>query len=248
MRTVLMSSVAALALSFATGRMAPARAQSAVPAMATPNAAPAMTSPNAVPAMTSPNAVPAMTNPSEATPAQIAPSMAPPSDAGSAAMAPQPNETSTPPPAPAMHRHHMRHMAATSGSNDTGGEHWAHQPGTGESGPASNTASNIDSADTHSAIAPHFPEPKVGEGADAGTLLRAAQAALAAHHTGAAQQALEMAETRLLDRSTPVDAASVPDQNMAVQQVATARKALASGDNAAASAAIQTAMAGSMGR
>jgi hypothetical protein len=219
MRTVLMSSVAALALTFATGSLAPAQAQSAAPAMA---------------------------NPSEAPPAQIAPSMAPPSDAGSAAMAPAPDESSTTPPAPVVRHHRISHMAAAPATDETGGGHWAHQPGTGESGPASNVASNIDSADTHSAIAPHLPEPAVGEGAGADTLLRAAQAALAAHHTGAAQQALEMAETRLLDRSTPVDAANVPDQNMAVQQVASARKALASGDTAAASAAIQTAMAGAM--
>jgi len=221
MRTVLMSSVAALALTFATGSMAPAHAQSASPA-------------------------PTMANPSEAPPSQIAPSMAPPSDAGSAAMAPTPDQTSTTPPAPVMHHHH--HMAQAQATDGSISEHWAHEPGTGESGPASNTASNIDSADTRSAIAPHLPEPKVGEGAGADTLLQAAQAALAAHRTGAAQQALEMAETRLLDRSTPVDAANVPDQNMAVQQVATARKALASGNTAAASAAIQMAMAGSSAR
>jgi hypothetical protein len=215
-----MSSVAALALTFATGSMA-AHAQSAAPTM---------------------------TNPSEAPPAQIAPSMAPPSDAGSAAMAPEPNETSTTPPAPAVRHHRMNQVAAAQAMDDSGGEHWAHQPGTGESGPLSDAASNIDSADTHSTIAPHFPEPAVGEGASADTLLRAAEAALASHRTGTAQQALEMAETRLLDRSTPVGTADVPDQNMAVQQVATARKALASGNTGAADAAIQMAMGGSMGR
>jgi hypothetical protein len=218
MRTVLMSSVAALALTFATGSMAPANAQAPAPAIA---------------------------NPSEAPPAQIAPGTAPPSDAGSVNIAPTPDQPATTPPAPVMHHHHMAQAPATTGSIS---EHWAHEPGTGVSGPASNTASNIDSTDTHSAIAPHLPEPAVGEGAGADTLLQAAQAALAAHHTGAAQQALEMAETRLLDRSTPVDAANVPDQNMAVQQVATARKALASGNTAAASAAIQMAMGGSMAR
>jgi hypothetical protein len=221
MRTVLMSSVAALALTLVTGSMATAHAQSASPA-------------------------PTMANPSEAPPAQIAPSMAPPSDAGSAGTAPAPDKASTTPPAPVTHHRHR--LAQAPAIESMGSEHWAHEPGTGESGPASNTASNIDSADTRSAIAPHLPEPKVGEGADAGTLLRAAQAALAAHRTGAAQQALEMAETRLLDRSTPVDAANVPDQNTAVQQVAAARKALASGNTQAASAAIQMAMAGSMGK
>jgi hypothetical protein len=191
-----------------------------------------------------------MSNPSEAPPAQIAPSMAPPSDAASAATAPTPDQASTTPPAATMGHHHMRRVAAMPAGDDTGADtgagHWAHQPGTGESGPASSVASNIDRADTRSAIAPHLPEPAVGEGAGPHTLLRAAQAALADHRTGAAQQALEMAETRLLDRSTPVDAANVPDQNMAVQQVATARKALASGNTAAANAAIQMAMSGPM--
>ena len=62
------------------------------------------------------------------------------------------------------------------------------------------------------------------------------QAAIAAHHTGTAQQALEMAETRLLDRSTPVGSANQPDDNQRVEAVASARKALASGDTKAASA------------
>jgi hypothetical protein len=141
---------------------------------------------------------------------------------------------------PHHHAHHMAKNTETA-SADTG--HWAHEPGTGESGPASSRASNIDQADTHSSIAPHLPEPKVGEGATADTYLQAAQAALAAHHTGTAQQALEMAETRLLDRSTPADAANQPDQNAAVQQVANARKALASGDTKAADSAIQMALA-----
>jgi len=139
-------------------------------------------------------------------------------------------------PMPSHHRVHHASMA----SGDS--EHWAHQPGTGESGPASNKASNITEADTRSTIAPHLPQPAVGEGATADSYLQAAQAALQSHHTGAAQQALEMAETRLLDRSTPVNAAGQPDQDAAVQQVANARKALGSGDTQGASSAIQMAM------
>lgn len=207
MRTVLMSGVAALALTFATGSMATAHAQSPAPTMS---------------------------NPSEAPPTQIAPSMAPPSDAGSAATAPRPDDASTTPPAPVTHRR----IAAKTADSD----HWAHQPGTGESGPASTKASNIDSADTRSNIAPHLPSPKVGEGASADTLLRAAQSALAAHRTGAAQQALEMAETRLLDRSTAVDEAHQPDQNTQVQQITDARKALASGNTKQARSSIQMAL------
>lgn len=204
MRTVLLSSVAALALTLATGSLVPANAQT----------------------------------PTDTAPVQPQP------DQSSAATSDQSAPPST---APVHHRRHTRHTAdanVATASGDTGGEHWSHEPGTGQSGPASTKASNISEADTHSNIAPHLPEPAVGEGADADTLLKAAQAALAAHRTGTAQQALEMAETRLLDRSTPVDAANQPDQNATVQQVANARKALAQGDTAGASSAIQTALGG----
>jgi hypothetical protein len=146
-------------------------------------------------------------------------------------------------PAKPMHHRHIHHAVAT--SDDQGGDHWAHQPGTGESGPASTKASNIDGADTKSDIAPHLPSPPSGESGTVESYLQDAQSDLKAHKTGAAQQALEMAETRLLDRSTPVDAANQPDQNQAVQQVSAARKALASGDTKAASDAIQTALTSS---
>ncbi len=224
MRTVLLSSVAALALSFATGCLAPANAQS-----------PTATAPS--PAG---NAAPGTTNPSESP----APSAAQP-DQSSAAPADQTDAAAGHPAdsMPAMKHHHARRMAKNEDGDSAPSGHWAHEPGTGESGPASSRASNIDAADTHSAIAPHLPEPKIGDGATADAYLQAAQAALAAHHTGTAQQALEMAETRLLDRSTPVDAANQPDQNAAVQQVANARKALASGDTKAADSAIQMALA-----
>ena len=181
-------------------------------------------------------------SPAEAPPA-AAPGMAAPASPDQA----PPDQMAVPPaadqsaPAPAPRHHHHVRQASMSGDE---GDHWAHQPGTGESGPASNRASNIDAADTRSAIAPHLPAPPVGEGATADSYLQAAQAALHAHKTGEAQQALEMAETRLLDRSTPVNAAGQPDQDAAVQQVANARKALASGDTQGASSAIQMAMGG----
>ena len=63
------------------------------------------------------------------------------------------------------------------------------------------------------------------------------------HKTGMAQQSLEMAETRLLDRSTPVDTAGQPSTTPVIQQVAQARQAIGSGDMAAARAAIATALA-----
>jgi hypothetical protein len=204
MRTVLLSSVAALALTFATGSLSPAHAQAAAP------------------------------SPSDTT----APDQSAPPDQ-SAASDPSAPAAAT----PVKHHHRLRHANEAS-ADSAGSDHWAHQPGTGESGPASTRASNIDAADTHSDIAPHLPEPAVGAGAGPDKLLEAAQAAIAAHHTGTAQQALEMAETRLLDRSTPVGSANQPDDNQRVEAVASARKALASGDTHGAEKAIQTAMAG----
>jgi len=162
--------------------------------------------------------------PDQAPPDQVAPS--PAADASAPA-----------PTAPAAPRHHMHRASAA-------GENWAHQPGTGESGPASNKASNISAADTRSDIAPHLPQPAVGRGASADNYLQAAQEALKSHHTGAAQQALEMAETRLLDRSMPADEAGKTDQDAAVQQVANARAALGNGDTKGAGTAIQMALGG----
>jgi hypothetical protein len=136
----------------------------------------------------------------------------------------------------AMHRTHRM-------MNANGSGHWAHQPGSGESGPASSQASNIDSSDTHSRIAPHFPNPPGGENAGPVNYLHDAERALSRHRTGEADQALEMAETRLLDRSTPATEASAADQSPAIEQVTRARKALASGDMRGAREAINTALA-----
>ena len=115
---------------------------------------------------------------------------------------------------------------------------------TGMSGPASNRASNIDRADTPGGIAPHLPGPDVPEDSGPDSLLRAADRALAEHRTGAAQEALERAETRLLDRSTEIDASSRPDQDPRVVHISAALQALGRGDIAAARAGIEVAMQG----
>jgi hypothetical protein len=120
---------------------------------------------------------------------------------------------------------------------------WAHQPGTGESGPASSTASNIDPSDARAAIAPHLPQPDQGENATPEAYLRDAQNALMRNQTGLAQQSLEMAETRLLDRSTLPSEASVPDQNPEIHSVSMALSALGHRDVAGARQAIQMALA-----
>jgi len=124
---------------------------------------------------------------------------------------------------------------------------WAHQPGTGESGPASSNASNIDSGDAHSAIAPHLPSPEQGQNASPEAYLRDAQHALTRHQTGLAQQSLEMAETRLLDRSTLPSQANVPDQSPEIRQVSAALNALGHHDVAGARNAIRMALASAPG-
>jgi hypothetical protein len=117
-----------------------------------------------------------------------------------------------------------------------------HVPGVGESFPASDNASNITSADTRSPIAPRLPAPGIGENGSPDALLTAAQDALNAHQTGKAQEALERAETALLQRSVPADMASTPDHGPRVTQVTMARDALAKGDVMGAKKAIAAAM------
>ncbi len=103
-------------------------------------------------------------------------------------------------------------------------------------------ASNIGPADTHSDIAPALPAPSVGPDATADQLLQAAKMSLDKHQSGAAQEALERAETRLLDRSTEPSAANSPDQRPRVQAISQALSAIGRRDWPAAHTAIDSAM------
>ena len=114
--------------------------------------------------------------------------------------------------------------------------------GTGMSMPMGSTASNINPTDTRSQIAPNLPSPVVGDNASAPDYLAAARNALAAGRTGEAQQSLEMAETRLLDRSTPLFQTNTPSANPAVSQISQALQALAAGDRARCMSLIDAAM------
>ena len=113
----------------------------------------------------------------------------------------------------------------------------------GVGSPSSNAASNIGPGDTRGQIAPRLPNPDAG-GNTPQAYLAAAQRALAANRTGAAQEALERAETRLLSRSTDPSQAGAPDPSAAVQAVGAARRALAARDTAGARSAISSAMSG----
>jgi hypothetical protein len=128
------------------------------------------------------------------------------------------------------------------GANPETGARPGNDIGTGMSLPMGNRASNIDQNDTRSWIAPNLPSPSVGPNAGPVDFLRAAQSALQAGRTGEAQQSLEMAQTRLLDRSVPMGQTNNPSDNPAVMQISQALRALASGDRAQTMQLIQSAI------
>ena len=100
--------------------------------------------------------------------------------------------------------------------------------GTGMSLPRSNEAGNLNAATTHSTLAPNLPAPV---GADTvRDLLMAARSALAARRTGEAQEALERAETRALDRDIPAGTERIPVHGPLVAGISQARDALANND------------------
>ena len=115
-------------------------------------------------------------------------------------------------------------------------------PGTGQSLPLSNDASNITPSDTHSVIAPRLPDPEVGENAPPRAFLEAARRALAANRTGEAQEAMERAESRALSRSVAPARADQPSRQSLVSQIAEARGALSSGDRSRAIRIVEEAL------
>ncbi len=118
-----------------------------------------------------------------------------------------------------------------------------HVPGVGDSFPASGNASNITPGDTRSVIAPRLPTPAGGASGSAGGFLADARDALDRGQSGLAQEALERAETAMLQRSVPADQANVVNQAPDVLQVKAARDALARRDIPAAKQAVEAAMA-----
>ncbi len=106
--------------------------------------------------------------------------------------------------------------------------------------PQSTIASNITGTDTHSNLAPALPAPGVDMSPDQ-LLMRASQD-VKAGRTGAAQEALEEAETRLLDRSTLPSQAGMPASGPRIAAVQKALASLSSGDRHGAMQGIQMAM------
>ncbi len=122
-------------------------------------------------------------------------------------------------------------FAASAAPPTTTGARPGHDIGIGDSLPRSDKASNIVPADTRSNIAPTLPRSGIGEDAASRDYLKAARASLVAGHTGQAQQSLEMAETRALDRSVAQGQTDTPSQSPLVSQIRDARHLLGGGDN-----------------
>jgi hypothetical protein len=90
---------------------------------------------------------------------------------------------------------------------------------------------------------PANPSPGLPETARVSDYLNAALTAVAAGRRGEAEEALEMAQTRMLDRSVPLFQTNDPSDNPTVGQIARAREALTAGDRAACLQMIQAAIA-----
>jgi hypothetical protein len=132
----------------------------------------------------------------------------------------------------AMAHHHMMNRHAG---------HITEATGAGEGEPESRHASNIDRSNTRSDIAPALPMPPV-RGNSPEDYLAAADRALSHRQSGEAQEALERAETRLLDRSVPAGQGNMPMQDPRLTQIRDARMAIANRDWSAARSNIEQAM------
>lgn len=117
----------------------------------------------------------------------------------------------------------------------SGGSALAQRPGndvgTGQSLPLSNNASNGTPGNTLSEIAPRLPSPPVPAGSPPAAYLQAAKEAISEGRTGEAQEALEQAETRALDRSVAYNAGNQPIRTPLIETIMGARRAIAQGDN-----------------
>ena len=122
-----------------------------------------------------------------------------------------------------------------SGANPATGARPGHQPGVGELLPLSNKGKQHRSQRYAFHYRP-YPAATGGTGENAMTqdYLKAARAALVAGRTGQAQQSLEMAETRALDRSVAQGQTNTPSDSQLVSRIRDARHALGSGDRARA--------------
>jgi len=128
------------------------------------------------------------------------------------------------------------------GINPQTGAQPGNEIGTGSSLPLSDKAANISPQDATSVIAPNLPSPPIGENASVRDYLVAARTSLLQGRTGEAQQSLEMAETRALDRSVPLFKTDVPSNSPLVDEIQQALQALGANDRGHAVQIIEQAL------
>ena len=229
-KSLLLMSAAALALAM------PAMAQDTSSSMKSP---PAPRSGQSMPEPT--NSLPAggttatRNLPGDVNTTQTAPMMAP--QPGMAAEGSEQGDMTGMQPMRRPHHHRMTHRRPM---HENAGE-ITPATGAGPGEPESRRPSNIDRADTRGELAPALPMPPV-HGNSPEAYLAAADRALAHHQGGEAQEALERAETRMLDRSVPAGQGNMPQQDPRLTQIHDARMALANHDWNAARQNIQQAM------
>ena len=117
----------------------------------------------------------------------------------------------------------------------------AASPGGNE--PVSTVPTNTAPGNTHTLWSPRLPAPAVDENAPPAAFVKAAQAAIAAGRLGEAQEAIERAESRALDRSVRPSKANDPSRQPLVQQLGQARQLLGSGDRMGAMHMLDQALA-----
>jgi hypothetical protein len=77
---------------------------------------------------------------------------------------------------------------------------------------------------------PALPEPDMPAGSRVSDYLKTAESAVAAGRLGEAESSLEMAQTRLLDRSVAIGQTGAPIQDPLIGQINIARQALGAND------------------
>ncbi len=129
------------------------------------------------------------------------------------------------------------------GANPETGARPGNEIGTGMSLPTSDQAGNITPQDTTSSIAARLPDPRAGDDAAIHDYMLDARNAIAAGRSGEAQEALERAETRALDRSVPLFQTAAPIRDPVVERIQRILHTLGDGDRLEAMRLLEQAIA-----
>ena len=151
--------------------------------------------------------------------------------------------TQTAPNAPFAPAQTAPYASTQTAPQTTDGARPGNDIGTRSSLPLSSAASNITPSDTRSTIAPTPPEPPVGADAQVSALLSSANQSIASGATGAGEEALEQAETQILQRSVPQTQTDYTSTDPVVNQIEQARQALGNNDTTGATQRISQILA-----